>query len=67
MAINQLFLKEPSKEILLEIFNYLGYQSFTDNKSFSQKTINNVYDKIIPLNSLKNIIYHVKQIFILIL
>lgn len=58
MAINQLFLKEPSKEILLEIFNYLGYESFNDKKSFSQKTITNVYDKIIPL------LYNLKKYYI---
>lgn len=58
MAINQLFLKEPKKEILLEILHELGFKSFEDKKSFSQFSINNVYDRIIPL------IYKLKEYYI---
>ena len=57
MAINQLFLKEPKKEILLEILHELGFKSFEDKKSFSQFSINNVYDRIIPL------IYKLKEYY----
>ena len=59
MAINQLFIKEPPKELILEILNELGFKSFDDKKSFSQFSINNVYDKIIPL------IYKLKKYYIL--
>ena len=49
MGFNQLFLKKPPLDIITNIFNILGFDLDTENKSFSQNTISNNYDKIFPL------------------